>query len=205
MKTVIQRPYDSNQAKTQLAALQQLFSGGMIRKERAEILPEFRKSRDAVMAAATLFNFSPTLYAEELDLIGDFKADFAVSDNRDGESTTLLIECEGAATNAAFKQRNDAPYRVMGNKLFEGFGQIVDWLHCIEDLRGTSKLASTLALPHTEATNVHGLVLVGLDLDLTPDEIKRLGWLSSNLQVGRSRVHVMTYSTFFTRVLGRLS
>jgi hypothetical protein len=204
MKSVISYPYDVNQARAQLSSLSPQFATGAIRKERDQILPLLRNAPDLVMAASTFFNFSPSLYAHELDLAGDFAADFVVSDNRDSESTALLIECEGCESNAAFKKRKKSKNRAMGNKLFEGFGQIVDWLRCIEDLRRTSQLATTLKLPQTEAFNYHGLVLVGLDSDLGPDEQLRMGWLSSQLEIGRTRVHIMTYTTFFNRLAARL-
>ncbi len=205
MIKVEQHAFDVAAAKTQLARLSSLFATGSVRKEREQILPEFRASKDLVMAAATFFNFAPSLYAHELQLMGTFAADFVVSDNRDGESTTLLIECEGCGTNAAFKgPKSQKRSRAMGNKMFEGFGQIVDWLRLIEDMKRTNQLTATLELPPTEAVNYHGLVLVGLDDDLHHAERQRLLWMSSQLHVGRSRVQVMTYSNFFIRLAARL-
>ncbi|PJO39303.1 hypothetical protein CTI10_004265 [Delftia acidovorans] len=206
MKHVEPHTFDVTAAKAQLSTLSALFATGAVRKEREQILPQFRASKDLVMAAATFFNFSPTLHAHELQLMGDFAADFAVSDNRDGESTTLLIECEGSNPNAVVKgKKSQKTTRALGNKMFEGVGQIVDWLRCIEDMRRTNLLASTLGLPQTDAVNYHGLVLVGLDDDLHEAEKQRLRWLSSQLHVGRSRIQVMTYSNFFIRLKARLT
>lgn len=205
MKNVIAHAFEPNVAKAHLSLLSQQFAAGAVTKERDQILPLFRANPDLVMAAATFFGFAPSLYAHELDLAGDFSADFVVSDNRHDESTTLLIECEGCLPSAAFRKRKYMKARAMGNKLFEGFGQVVDWLRCIDDLRRTNSLASTLALPQTDAINYHGLVLVGLNNDLTKDEIGRMSWLSSRLTVGQSRVQVMTYTTLFNRLAGRLS
>lgn len=205
MKTVVPRRFDPSAAKTQVTALQAQFTGGAVRKERDQILPLLQSHTDALMAAARLFGFEANLYAEELRLAGDFAADFVVGDNRDGESTTLFIECESAEEKTAFRRKGRKSTPDFAPALLGGFAQVVDWMRCIDDLRRSFLLKKTLALPEGDSVRYCGLVLVGLDSDLDAEEQRRLQWLSDKVWLGDSRVLAMTYDRFLLRLEGRLA
>lgn len=197
--------FDPAVAKAAVGTLQTQFATNNIRKERAHILPLFRSNPQVSMAAAKLLNFEASYYAEELDLIGNFAADFAVCDHRGDESTILLIECEASGDKSAMRQNGKKANKDFGDGLLRGFGQVVDWMRCIDDIRGTAALANIIKLPQGANVRCFGLVLVGLDGDLTPDEKLRLQWLSAKLRLADWPVMVMTYTTFLLRVEGRLT
>lgn len=157
------------------------------------------------MAAAKLLSFEASHYAEELDLIGNFAADFAVCDHRGDESTVLLIECEASNERSAMRRNGNKANKDFGDGLLRGFAQVVDWMRCIDDLRRTAALANTLNLPQGANVKCFGLVLVGLDMDLTSDERQRLQWLSAKLRLADASVNIMTYTTFLLRVEARLA
>lgn len=204
MKSLNSMTFDPAVAKTAVAALQAQFATGAIRKERAQILPLFRSNPQVSMAAAKLLNFEASHYANELNLIGNFAADFAVCDHRGDESTVLLIECKASSEKSALRKNGNKVNKDFGDGLLRGFGQVVDWMRCVEDLRGTTALANIMNLPKGRNIKCFGLVLVGLDADLTPDEQERIQWLSAKLRLGDSSVNVMTYTTFLRRVEARL-
>lgn len=205
MKELVPKAFDPAAAKQAVSKLQATFATGTIRKERADILPLFRLNPQVSMAAAKLLNFEASHYAAELNLIGNFAADFAVSDNRGDESTALLIECEAAKENSAMRRNGNKANKDFGDGLLRGFGQVVDWMRCIDDLRRTAVLAKTMQSKLGLNIKCYGLVLVGLNDDLTEDEQKRLQWLSAKLCLADSSVNIMTYTTFFLRLEARLA
>lgn len=204
MKKLLPMAFSHTDAKKAVTKLQATFATGTIRKERDDILPLFRSNPQVSMAAAKLLNFEASHYAEELDLIGNFAADFAVCDHRGDESTALLIECEAAKKNSAMRRNGKKANKDFGDGLLRGFGQVVDWMRCIDDLRRTAALANTMQSKLDLNIKCFGLVLVGLDDDLDDDEKKRLQWLSAKLCIADSSVQIMTYTTFFRRLEGRL-
>ncbi len=205
MKTLQHVLFNHAVAKQAVATLQSQFNTNTIRKERDQILPLFRLNPQVSLAASKLLNFEASHYAQELDLIGNFAADFAVCDHRGDESTILLIECEASGEKSAMRKNGKKVNKDFGDGLLRGFAQVVDWMRCIDDLRGTSALANTLGLPQGQNVKCFGLVLVGLDGDLSANEQQRIQWLSAKLRIADSSVNIMTYTTFLRRLEARLS
>lgn len=129
----------------------------------------------------------PDLFAEELGILGTFRADYMVGNSKHGEY--LLIEME-PAEDVAFKKNGKKSRREWGARLEHGFSQIVDWLWLMSTLLPSQQVVKSM-FPNLQRFT--GLLLIGRRDDMSEEELARLKWRSLKTKIADSAVLIFTY------------
>jgi antiviral defense system Shedu protein SduA len=158
--------------------------------EAADILPFFRERRHL---SALLGSYHPNLIgydriAYELRLFGAFVADLVVGDSRRG--SFCLVEFEDADPTSIFAMKPTRGTREWAARLERGFSQIIDWFWIVRDLERSQQLGRLFGVGQPDAS---GLLVIGRDADLTPDDRARLEWRRKHVPVDSRHVHICTY------------
>jgi hypothetical protein len=129
---------DFRRAEAQLQELGQLLNApGPIPEDGPDGLLRFFRDRvDLVgwIGSLTVRAASTDLVAEELSLMGYFRADFAVGDETTGEY--VLIELE-PADDCIFQQHGEKTKREWHRRFNQGYNQLVDWFWLLSDFEHT--------------------------------------------------------------------
>ncbi|BBK36747.1 hypothetical protein STAQ_18250 [Allostella sp. ATCC 35155] len=194
---------DLDQIGADLDALERFLSEEKHRTERADILPFF-KARPNLSAALGLTNSAieaPDRVAFELDLFGDFVCDVANGDSSTNAFT--LIEFEDAQEQSIFRKLDHGKSMKRWSPRFErGFSQLVDWAWRLSTEGGTSDaLRRVFGNSHPD---VHLLLVVGRDADLTGGDLNRLQWRSRNVSFGSYRMSCFTFDGILQSIRRRL-
>ena len=128
--------------------------------------------------------------ALEFKIYGDFIADLIVGDQANGKF--LLVEFEdGASTSIFSPSGKTAPDWA---RRFEGaFSQIVDWLWKLEDMRVTNDFLHVFG---RRDVSFSGLIVIGKDMKLDPQEEIRLKWRQDKVMVDSKGISVLSYDDF---------
>ena len=161
-------------------------------KERDHIIPFF-KARPNLSAALALTNNSvewPNRLANELDLFGDFVCDVAAGDSEANAFT--LIEFEDANEHSIFNRLPPGKTMKRWSRRFEtGASQLIDWAWRISAEGETS--AAFRRVFGDDSPEIHLLLIVGRDADLTRDDLRRLGWRARHTSIGPYRMSCLTF------------
>ncbi|WP_292368322.1 Shedu anti-phage system protein SduA domain-containing protein [Mesorhizobium sp.] len=202
MRTFIPHSLDIIRLEQELDELQALLSTSSTLAERAVIAPFF-KSRPELCAALGWFHSDvelPDRVAAELHLFGDFACDAA-----SGDSTTnsyLLIEFEDAVEYSIFgKVEAGKTVRQWARRFEHGFSQLVDWAWRLSEEGNSTAFRQIFGKNHA---NIHLLLVIGRDADLSDDDAARLRWRTRNVSLGPFRMTCLTFDNVLHSIRRRL-
>jgi hypothetical protein len=145
---------------------------------------------------------SPAAYQKEFSIIGEFRADFAISDA--GKSKFLFVEFEDAKKNSVFvkKGKGKAQERYEWARRFEhGFSQVVDWHYRMDDLNRTAKFAEHFG---SHDIDYDGILIIGRDEFIKNDGgMARLKWRKEKTNINNHRIHCLTFDMLLCELTGR--
>jgi hypothetical protein len=191
---------DREQCQDELAAFAQLLAASGSLSERRDLLPFFRSHRQL---AALLGTRNPNLIvpdrvAIELPLFGDFVVDVAVGDWE--RKAFCFIEFEDGTPESIFVRRGRSA-REWSPRFEHGFGQIVDWVWKLDDLKNTTTFERQFG---AGTINASFLLIVGRESGLADDDRPRFRWRRDHVLVGSRHVQCYTFDECLRDLRSRL-
>lgn len=164
----------------------------------------FIKNPDLLLLIGDCFfpSLTPAAYQKEFSIVGEFRADFAISNAL--KSKFLFVEFEPAKKDSIFSEKSDGKTIVSyewATRFEHGFSQVVDWHYRMDDLARTSKFEE-----HFGASNVEydGLLVVGRDSFVHSAGGKaRLAWRKEKTIINSRRIHCLTFDALLIELQGR--
>jgi hypothetical protein len=190
MKTFDPLAFDPARCRQEALQLQDQLTRASRLRERDDILPFFR-ARPHLSAACGLFNPTGLLFdriAWEYDLFGDFGCDLVVGDSHSRGYT--FIEFENAAPASVFVRHGRKATREWAPRFLGGFAQVVDWFRKLDDMQKGDAFEARFG---RRVIDFAGVLVIGRDRDLGPDERLRFTWWRENVLVRSRRVSCLTY------------
>ena len=180
MKGLVKHTFDPTQCRREWAEFDELLKQHSTLDERKHILPFFKARLNlSILVSGYIPNIkNADVFAHEYPIYDDFAADLLVGDS--STHNYLLVEFENADKNGIFKKKPGKFTPDWAPRFEAAFSQLLDWLWKLEDMRSTSDF--THAFGHRE-TEFRGLIVVGKDLNLQPQETSRLKWRNEKLIV----------------------
>ena len=202
MKNLLDFNFNLNACYKELSELRKLLTEKQNLGEQKDILPFFRKRQHL---SAFIGSYHPSIgrldrIAFEFDLFGDFKADLVVGDSE--QSSFMLVEFEDAKTDSIFS-KNRGRYTPEWSSRFEhGFGQIIDWLWKLSDMRRTEAMESRFGNPNPKFS---AMLVVGRNKELSEREQSRLKWRQDKILIDSNPVYCMTIDELHRNLIQRYS
>lgn len=152
--------------------------------------------------------FFPNMYAaayqKEFSILGEFRADFAISNSC--KSKFLFVEFEPAKRESVFAKKTDGKGIVSyewSDKFEHGFSQILDWHYRMEDLRRTARFQEHFG---SEDVEYEGILVVGRDCFVKEvGGMARLNWRKDKTVIDSRKIYCMTYDKLFRELQGRMN
>ena len=157
--------------------------------ERTQILPFFRSNSDISCALGTYVSgLIPDLLAHEYDLFGDFVCDLVIGDSH--SKSFLFVEFEDAKPQSLFVKRPGKVTPDWAPRVEHGLSQVIDWFWKLADSEKSDDYEYRFGTRHA---NVHGMVIIGRDQNLTEREKRRLEWRQRHTLVHSSKLMIVTF------------
>jgi len=168
--------------------------------ERSQFLPFFAKHEQLCAFMATFHTKvkSGTQLKLEADLWSDFTCDLIAGSKSD--RAFVFVEFEDAKPQSLFRPKKGRKNSYWGNRVEQGFSQVVDWLFRIDSEGGSATLERDFG---ARQLNTMGIVITGRSHDVSAYDRLRLDWRSSNTSVGKARVAFFTYDDLLEWLEGR--
>ena len=177
-----------------LAGLQRehaIFERFLLRKDSFDetiVLRLFRNRHGLLRLLAGCFpevSQHPVLYASELSLAGEFRADFAVGNSR--YRALALVEFESGDNTGLLLP---SKLRTLSNRAAHGLSQLFAWDELLNDLGQTEfvKRAFTF-FPDT----VSFMYVGGRSTSLTPANLKFSRWLQTGISLSDRAITIVTF------------
>lgn len=188
----------------ELEALKNLLASKKELKERAEILPFFKKHRQLSAYIGTTYVpllDEPNKIAFEYDLFGDFTCDLVVGDWK--HKKFLFVEFENAKKDSLFSKKKSKTTTEWGSRLDHGFSQVVDWFWILSEEKVSRKYEEKFG---TRDASMHGLVVVGRSDDVKnrkKDEA-RLLWRQDHVLVDSKKITIVTFDQLAEQISSAL-
>jgi hypothetical protein len=185
---------DFRRAEAQVAELGRFLDApGPIPEDGPSGLLRFFRDRADLLGLIGRLNLragSSDLVAAELDIMGYFRADFAVGDERTGEY--VLIELE-PADDCIFHKHGEKTKREWHSRFNHGYNQLVDWFWLLGDFEHTKTFQSIFP----NFSRFIGLLVIGRDHHLSLEERQRVEWRRAKCLTDSSPILVLTYDELY--------
>lgn len=191
MKTLQPHVLNPNQCRAEWNAYTALLHSKPVLSERADVLPFFKTRRDLSLLICNYFPKikTPDRFAHEYVIYGDFIADLVVGDS--SVHHYLLVEFENGARDSVFRKRA-ARATLDWAPRFEGaYSQLVDWLWKLEDMRSTADFVATFG---SRRATFQGLIVIGKDMQLSPQERDRLKWRMDRTLIDSNAISSVSFN-----------
>ncbi|MEM8831955.1 MAG: Shedu immune nuclease family protein [Cyanobacteria bacterium P01_G01_bin.19] len=173
MKNLVSHSLNATDCRREWQEFDALLKSKSILDERKDILPFFKQRHNLSILICTYFPQikNPNTFAHEYEIYGDFVADLVVGDS--DTQNYLLIEFENGAPDSIFKKKKSKATPEWASRFEGAYSQIVDWLWKLEDMRNTADFENTFG---SRRAKFQGLIVIGKDMNLAPQEKDRLRW-----------------------------
>jgi hypothetical protein len=111
-----------------------------------------------------------------------------------GDSTThhyLLVEFEDGKPESIFVKKGNKSTPDWSPRIEAAFSQLVDWLWKLEDMRSTADFQNTFG---NRRATFEGLIIIGKDMDLAPQEIDRLKWRMDRTMIDSNPISCVSFN-----------
>lgn len=190
MKNLQNHLFNPNKCRAEWTAYSNMLAKNSILSEQKDILPFFKKSKDLSLLICSYFPQikTPDVIAHEYELDGDFVADLIVGDSK--LCRYLLVEFENGATDSVFKRKGKKATPDWASRFEGAHSQLIDWLWKLEDKRSTSDFHSTFG---SRRATFQGLIVIGKDMNLSPQEMDRLKWRMERTTIDSNKVSTVSF------------
>ncbi|MGA6826672.1 Shedu immune nuclease family protein [Nitrospira sp. NS4] len=168
-----------------------LLASKSVLSERRDILPFFKDRQNLSLLICSYFPRikTPDLFAHEYQIDGDFVADLVVGDS--SVQHYLLIEFENGAPDSIFKKRASKATPDWASRFEGAHSQLIDWLWKLEDKRSTGDFLNTFG---SRQASFQGLIIVGKDMQLLPQEKARLKWRMNRTMIDSNAIACVSFN-----------
>jgi hypothetical protein len=132
--------------------------------------------------------------AYEFEIMGDYGADI-VFGNR--EKQFCFVELEDGDPDSVLTRAGKKSTKEWSRRFEHGFSQIVDWFCHLDDFKKTARFHRNFGYGHID---IVGLLLIGRNEGLDPDDIRRLRWRTHNVIVNSHPVVCLTYDDLYKQL-----
>lgn len=189
MKELNTIKFDRVTYERELTDFEQMLSTHTALSESTDILPFFKRNRQL---SAQIGSLIPQLFqidkvAFEFDIFGDFKCDLVV-----GNSQThryCFIEFEDATEKSVFIKKSDKYKPEFAPRFEHGYSQVADWFYKLHNT-GDADLEERFGTHHIEYS---GILIIGRDHYLKPNEKRRLNWRHKHTIVDSKSILTITF------------
>jgi hypothetical protein len=190
MKNLIHHSLDATNCRKEWDDFDALLKSKTTLSEREDVLPFFKSRMDLSILICTYFPKikAPDKLAHEYEIYGDFVADLVVGDS--SVHHYLLVEFENGAPDSVFKKKGTKATPDWAPRFEGAYSQLVDWLWKLEDMRSTSDFQSTFG---SRQATFQGLIVIGKDMNLSPQEKDRLKWRIDKTMIDSSAVSCVSF------------
>ena len=173
MKNLETHSLDATECRKEWKEFDALLKSKLVLNERQDILPFFRKRHNLSILICSYFPKikNPNKFAHEYEIYGDFVADLVVGDFN--TQNYLLVEFENGAPDSVFKKKTNKATPDWASRFEGAYSQLIDWLWKLEDMRSTADFQNTFG---SRRAKFQGLIVIGKDMNLSPQEKDRLKW-----------------------------
>lgn len=173
MKKLLAHTVNARQGRAEWKDLESLLVTKKTLSESKDVLPFFKRRHDLSLLICNYFPKikTPDRLAHEYEIYGDFVADLVVGDS--SVHHYLLVEFEDGRADSVFTLKGRRATPVWAPRFETAYSQLVDWLWKLEDMRSTAAFVSTFG---SRRATFQGLIVIGKDMALPPQEADRLKW-----------------------------
>ncbi|MGE7716951.1 Shedu immune nuclease family protein [Priestia megaterium] len=195
-------PFDLKQVEVELKLFKVLLDSKVELAERTDILSFFKKNRHlaAFMGELDSNIIKTGRYALEFPILGNFKPDLVVGDYT--RNNYLFIEFEDAKEKSIFQPKGRKNTLEWGTRLENGYSQIVDWFHILDDTRQTHTIQTTFG---GRIGKYNGLLVIGRDTFLDSTLKERLDWRSDKVMINTKAITCITYDELYYVLIDKLN
>jgi hypothetical protein len=201
MKTFRSVRFDLARARKEFGQLRSLLDGHASLEERKQILPFFQERLHLSLLCGLLGgNLSRVdLIAWEYDLFGDFACDLVVGNSV--EKGFCFIEFEDAGPNSIFGKKGKKAQRDWSSRFEHGYSQVIDWYHKLDTMTDNPDYEARFG---KRSIDYEGLLVVGRNQYLDPEERLRLEWRRRHVIVHSRAIRCFTFDELLSKLGERL-
>ncbi len=190
MKELTKYSFDAQNCRIEWNDFVQLLSQNKTLSERNNILPFFKQHRDLSILICSYFSQikKPDLFAHEYEIYGDFIADLIIGDSKTHHY--LLVEFEDGRPDSIFAKRKNKSTPDWSPRIEAAFSQLVDWFWKLEDMRSTADFQNTFG---SRRAKFHGLIIIGKEMNLAPQEMDRLKWRMDRTMIDSNAISCVSF------------
>ena len=190
MKNLTAHTFDSKKCRAKWHSFAALLKCKTTLSERDDVLPFFKQNLNLSLLLGNYFPriSKPNVLAHEYGIDGHFVADLIVGDS--SKKHYVLIEFENGEVDSVFKKKGKKATRDWAPRLEGAYSQLIDWLWKLEDSRSTPNFAATFGSP---SATFHGLIIIGKNMSLTPQERVRLNWRMDKTMIDSKAISIISF------------
>ena len=191
MKKLTPHKFDAGNCRSEWHELRNLLAAKPTLEENKDILPFFKSRQDLSTLISGYFPDIRTVnrYAHEYPIYGDFKADLIVGDA--STSNYLLVEFEDGNPESVFRKKGSKATPDWAARYEGAFSQLVDWMWKLEDMRSTNHFQDAFG---DRQAKFQGLIVIGKDMVLDPQELSRLKWRTNKVIVDSNPISCVSFN-----------
>ncbi len=192
--------FDLERCRAELDEFDHLLASHAELSERDQVLPFFR-ARPHLTAFLGSYNRNLAVYdrlAFEFALFGGPVADVVVGDM--AKQAYCFVEFEDGRAGSMFLQ-SDSPPRRWAARFNHGYNQIVDWFWLLDDLSERDAFEVRFGARTIDSA---GLLVVGRDNGLAPEDRPRLVYRRRYLRVNSKPIYCCTFDELARELRERL-
>jgi hypothetical protein len=159
--------------------------------ERKDVLPFFKNRHDLSLLICSYFPKikTPDRFAHEYQIDSSFVADLIVGDS--AVHHYLLVEFENGCPDSVFKKKGKKATPVWTPRFEGAYSQLIDWLWKLEDKRSTADFVNTFG---SRRASFQGLIVIGKDMNLSPQEQDRLKWRMDRTMIDSNAISSVSFN-----------
>jgi len=202
MKTLTPHQFDRTQCRRELNEFKTLLDTKAVLDENGDVLPFFKPRHDLALVIASYIPHikNADVFAHEFPIYGDFKADLIVGDS--STHSYLLVEFENGSPDSVFKRKGAKATPDWASRFECAFSQLVDWLWKLDDMRSTADFEHTFG---NRQAKFQGLIVIGKNMALAPQEASRLKWRVDKVIVDSTGVSCVSFNDLYSDLNFRLT
>jgi len=191
MKKLHHHTFDALNGRQEWTEYSRLLYSKPVLNEQKDILPFFKTRHDLSVLISNYFPkiMAPDRFAHEFQIYGDFVADLIVGNS--AVHRYVLVEFEDGAPDSIFKQKSNKSTPDWAPRFERAYSQLVDWLWKLEDMRSTADFVHTFG---SRQASFQGLIVIGKEMNLTPQEENRLKWRMDRTMIDSNAISVVSFN-----------
>lgn len=200
MKELKAIKFDKVTYERELEDFEQMLNNQTALSESNDILPFFTRNRQISARIGSLIPQISQIdkIAFEFDIFGDFKCDLAVGNSQ--THSYCFIEFENATEKSIFIKRSDKYQPEFAPRFERGYSQVADWFYKLHNT-SDADLEERFGTHHIEYS---GILIIGRNHYLTPNQRRRLKWRHKYTIVDSKNIFIITFDELLAYLKSQL-